>query len=88
MDSEEIARHFKEQTHTDKKGGFDAEKRRERAETLRNIERCVENEDFEEFSSLLDSLNVKDVERRRVAVAQFYQMVSDKKKKKSAQRER
>jgi len=30
---------------------------------------------------MLGTLNVKDVDRRHVAVAQFYQMVSDYKKK-------
>jgi len=81
MDSEEIARHIKEEEHKGKRGAFDAEARREKKEILRNIQEFAKFEDFEGFSRLLDTLNVKDVERRRVAVAQFDQMVSDYKKK-------
>jgi len=83
VDSEEIARHIREQEHTGKRGAFDAEKRREHSRTLSNVEKCVENENFDEFCSLLDSLNVTKVEKRRVAVAQFYQMVSEHRRKKS-----
>ncbi|MFZ0964124.1 MAG: hypothetical protein WAO35_24930 [Terriglobia bacterium] len=81
MDSEEIARHIKEQEHKGKRGVFDAEARREKSKLLRNIQEFAKNEDFEGFSQMLDMLNVKDVERRRVAVAQFYKMVSDYKQK-------
>jgi len=88
MESNEIKKHFQEETRKSKRRAPDKEKRREREEVLGNIKRCVENENFEEFSSLLDTLNVTDVQARRVAVAQFYQMVSDYKRKKSSQRER
>ncbi len=88
MDSEEIKRHFQDETRKSKRGAPDKEKRREMDEVLANVKRCVANDNFEEFSSLLDSLNVTDVQARRVAVAQFYQMVSDYKRKKSLQRER
>jgi hypothetical protein len=81
MDSEEIARHIKEQEHKGKRGVFDAEARRAKSKILSNVQEFAKREDFEGFSRLLDTLNVKDVERRRVAVAQFYQMVSDYKKK-------
>jgi hypothetical protein len=84
MDSDEIARHIKEQEHKGKRGVFDAEVRREKSKILSNIQELASYEDFEGFSRLLDTLNVKDVERRRVAVAQFYQMVSDCKKKEHA----
>jgi hypothetical protein len=81
MDSEEIARHIREQEHRSKRGVFDAEARREMSRTLRNVVEFVKCEDFEGFSRMLDTLNVKDLDRRRVAVAQFYQMVSDYKRK-------
>jgi NADH:ubiquinone oxidoreductase subunit E len=81
MDSDEIARHIKEQEHKGKRGVLDAEAPREKSKTLRNVQELAKYEDFEGFSRMLDTLNVKDVERRRVAVAQFYQMVSDYKKK-------
>jgi hypothetical protein len=80
MDSEEIARHIKEQEHKGKRGVFDAEARREKAQVLINVQELARCEDFEGFVRMLDALNVKDVERRRVAVAQFSQMVSDYKK--------
>jgi hypothetical protein len=81
MDSEEIARHIKEQEQKRKRGVSDAEVRLEKSKTLRNVQELARREDFEGFSRMLDTLNVKDVERRRVAVAQFYEMVSDYKKK-------
>jgi hypothetical protein len=82
MDREEIARHIKEEERRGKKRGvIDTEARREKKEILRNVQEFAKREDFEGFSRMLDALNVKDVERRRVAVAQFYQMVSDYKQK-------
>lgn len=88
MDSEEIARHIQEQEHKGKRGVFDAEARREKSKILRNIQEFAKCQDFEGFSRMLDTLNVKDVERRRVAVAQFYKMVSDYKRKGSAKPQR
>jgi hypothetical protein len=88
MDREEIARHIREQEHTGKRGVFDAEARREMSRTLRNIEEFAKCDDFEGFSRMLDTLNVKDVDRRRVAVAQFYQMVSDYKRRGHAKPQR
>ncbi len=84
MDSEEIARHIQEQERKRKRGVYDAEARREKSKILRNVQEFAKYEDFEGFSRMLDTLNVTDVERRRVAVAQFYQMVRDYKRKGSA----
>ena len=81
MDSEEIKRHIREQEHLGKSGVFNEEARQEMSKTLRNIEELARCEDFDGFSRMLDELNVKDVDRRRVAVAQFSQMVSDYKRK-------
>jgi hypothetical protein len=71
----------KEQEHKGKRSAFDAEARREKSKVLSNVQELAKYEEFAGFPRLLDTLNVKDVERRRVAVAQFYQMVSDYKKK-------
>jgi hypothetical protein len=88
MDSEEIARHIREQERLGKRGSFESEKRHEKYEVLRKIQKFAEREDFEGFSALLDTLNVTDVDRRRVAIAQFYQMVSDCKRKERAKPQR
>jgi hypothetical protein len=50
MDSEEMARHIKEQEHEGKRGVFDAEARREKSKILRNVQELAKCEDFEGFS--------------------------------------
>ncbi len=82
MDSEEISKHFREETRTKKRAIPDVESRRGISKVRRAIEEFAKHEDFESFSRIiLDGLDVKDVEKRRVAAALFYQMVSDYKKK-------
>ena len=82
MDSEDISMHFREETRTKKRAIPDAESCRRISKVRRDIEEFAKHGDFESFSRIiLDGLDVKDVEMRRVATALFYQMVSDYKKK-------
>jgi hypothetical protein len=80
MESEEIKKHFRQETRSKKKAIPDRESRQEISTIRSQIEEFAKHEDFESFNKLLERL-VKDVDRRRVAVAQFFQMVSDYKKK-------
>jgi hypothetical protein len=57
MESEEIARHIKEEEHKGKRGVFDAEVRREKVKILSTVQEFAKREDFEGFSG--SALNLR-----------------------------
>jgi hypothetical protein len=79
MDSEEIRKHFRQQTRTKKHPIPDKESRQEISKAKSEIEEFAKHEDFGNFLRLLERLDVK-ADMQRVAIAQFSQMVSKYKK--------